>query len=56
MTKPISIFFLGLFLWAAPSLADELRGTGDLGIIIERATGTRWRQHLDDCDRQPGNL
>ena len=29
-----------LVVFAAPAAADELRGTGDLGIVIERATGS----------------
>lgn len=30
----------GLALAAAPALADEIRATGDLGLVIERATGS----------------
>jgi protein NirF len=35
----IILFFLTLFM-VSPGFADELRGTGDLGLIIERATGS----------------
>lgn len=35
----ISLFLIAMFL-ASPVLADGLRGTGDLGLIIERAAGS----------------
>ena len=35
-----SLFFAFVLLGAAPLAAAELRGTGDLGLIIERATGS----------------
>lgn len=33
-------FALALLLAAAPAVADEIRATGDLGLVIERATGS----------------
>ncbi|WP_294931499.1 cytochrome D1 domain-containing protein [uncultured Paracoccus sp.] len=36
MLKPL----LAALLLAAPALADELRGTGDLGLIVEREAGS----------------
>ncbi|MBT4888479.1 MAG: protein nirF [Rhodospirillales bacterium] len=42
--KSLAIVLLGLFIslsaLISQSVADELRGTGDLGVIVERATGT----------------
>lgn len=32
--------FVSLALAASPAIADELRGTGDLGLVVERATGS----------------
>jgi protein NirF len=41
--KTLTLFLLGLFSAALPSLAvgeTALRGTGDLGIVVERASGS----------------
>jgi len=39
MTR-LATLLAALFLLAAPATADALRGTGDMGVIIERATGS----------------
>ncbi len=37
--KPFYCYLL-LLLWSVPLVADELRGSGDLGIVVERAKGS----------------
>ncbi len=38
--KTLTVLLLPLLLWLTPLQACEIRGTGDLGIVIERASGS----------------
>lgn len=40
MTMLRSLLALALLLWMSAAQAGELRGTGDLGIVVERASGS----------------
>jgi len=40
MRRLLTAFALGLGLTAMPATADDIRATGDLGVVVERATGS----------------
>jgi len=48
--RRVTTLLLCLFAWTAPLQAADLRGTGDLGIVIERASGSV--QVIDATGRQ----